>query len=48
MIRKRCAIYIRVSTEMQVEDGYSFEEQEVRLLERAKEKGFEVVGVYRE
>ena len=28
--------------------GYSFEEQEVRLLERAKEKGFEVVGVYRD
>lgn len=28
--------------------GYSFEEQEVRLLQRAKEKGFEVVGVYRD
>lgn len=43
--RQRCYIYIRVSTEMQVE-GYSLEAQEERLREEASRRNMEVVEVF--
>lgn len=42
---ERCYIYLRVSTEMQV-DGYSLEAQENKCRESAKRGGYEVVHVY--
>lgn len=42
----KVAIYTRVSTRMQVEDGHSLEAQKDILTKFAEEKGYEVVGVY--
>jgi len=42
---KRCYLYLRISTEMQVE-GYSLEAQEQRLREEAKRRGMEVAAVF--
>ena len=39
MTKKRCGIYIRVSTQMQVEEGYSYEEQKEILIKRAEHEG---------
>ena len=44
-MRKKCYIYTRVSTKMQV-DGYSLEAQEKRCKAMATAKGYEVVHVY--
>lgn len=43
---KRAALYIRVSTEEQVREGYSVEAQRDNLKRYAKNKGYSVVGVY--
>ena len=42
----RAALYIRVSTEEQVREGYSVEAQRDNLKRYAKNKGYSVVGVY--
>ena len=43
--RKRCYLYLRVSTDMQI-DGFSLEAQEERLRREAKYKEFDVVEVF--
>lgn len=42
----RAAIYTRVSTEGQAEEGYSLDSQERLARERCSREGWEVVGVY--
>jgi site-specific DNA recombinase len=42
----KIGIYIRVSTEDQVRDGYSLDVQREYLLNFAKQQGYEVFGVY--
>ena len=42
----RVALYIRVSTDEQVREGYSLEAQKAHLLEYAKKNGYSVVGLY--
>lgn len=42
----RCAIYRRVSTDMQVEEGFSLEAQRIRLLAYAESQGWTVVEDY--
>lgn len=44
-MKRRCYIYTRVSTSMQV-DGFSLEAQRTRLLKYAEFKELEVVGEY--
>ena len=43
---KRVAIYCRVSTIEQAEEGYSIKEQEMLLMEFCEKQGYEVVQVY--
>ena len=43
--KQKCYIYIRVSTELQI-DGYSFEAQKDRLRSEAKLRGMEICGEY--
>ena len=45
-IKKRAALYIRVSTEEQARHGYSLGEQEHDLRQHAEQHGYIVVGVY--
>lgn len=45
-IKKRAALYIRVSTEEQARHGYSLVEQEHDLRQHAEQHGYIVVGVY--
>lgn len=45
-IKKRAALYIRVSTEEQARHGYSLSEQEHDLRQHAEQHGYIVVGVY--
>lgn len=42
----RAALYVRVSTEEQVREGYSVEAQKANLLDYAKKKGYRVVDTY--
>jgi DNA invertase Pin-like site-specific DNA recombinase len=42
----RAAVYIRVSTEEQAEEGYSLEAQQERLLAYCEAQGWDVAGVY--
>ncbi len=42
----RAAVYIRVSTEEQAEEGFSLEAQEDRLLAYCEAQGWDVAGVY--
>ena len=44
---KKCYLYLRVSTSMQVE-GYSLEAQEERLRKRADYEGMIIAGIYRD
>lgn len=44
----RVAIYLRVSTEEQAIHGYSLETQETELLAYAREKGYKIIGIYRD
>ena len=46
-ISKRCALYIRVSTLHQA-NGYSLETQKALLVRHARDKGYEVAGIYRD
>lgn len=45
---KKCAIYLRVSTQEQVQKGYSLEAQEEKLLAYAKLHDYKVVEIYKE
>lgn len=42
----RCAIYRRVSTEMQREEGFSLEAQKLRLIKFAESQGWSVIDDY--
>ena len=42
----RAALYIRVSTEEQVREGYSLDAQKAHLMEYAKKHEYSVVGLY--
>jgi len=42
----KTAIYIRVSTNLHVKEGYSIDEQKEKLLEYAKFKGLEIARLY--
>jgi DNA invertase Pin-like site-specific DNA recombinase len=42
----RAAIYIRVSTEEQAEEGFSLEAQEERLKAYCEAQGWDIAGVY--
>lgn len=44
----RVALYIRVSTEEQAQHGYSLQAQEDALLRFSEEKGYKIVGIYRD
>ncbi len=46
-MNKRCVIYVRVSSERQV-DGYSLDSQEELCKNRAEQLGYDIVNVYRE
>lgn len=44
----RCAVYVRVSTEDQVREGFSLEEQRERLQAFCKFKGYEIYDYYKD
>ena len=46
--KKRAFGYIRVSTSMQVESGYSLDDQENKIREKAKLEGYELVEIFRD
>ena len=46
--RKVAGIYIRVSTEDQVREGFSLDEQEESLRKLCEYKGYKIYKVYRE
>ena len=46
MKKIRCAIYDRVSTEIQATSGLSLDTQKELLTEYAKSHGYEIVGYY--
>ncbi len=46
MSRIRCAIYDRVSTELQVKEGLSLDAQKAALTDYALSHGYEIVGYY--
>lgn len=46
--KKIAGIYIRVSTEDQAREGFSLGEQEEKLRQLCKYKGFEVFKVYKD
>lgn len=46
MPKIRCAIYDRVSTDMQVKEGLSLEAQKAALTDYALSHGYEIVGYY--
>lgn len=45
---KGCLIYTRVSTHRQAEEGYSLNQQEVSCRNLARQKGYQVLQIYRE
>lgn len=44
----RVALYPRVSTEEQVLNGYSLDAQEEELIKYANDRGYKIVGIYRD
>lgn len=42
----RCAIYARVSTEMQAKDGFSIDGQIETIKNHCEARGYEIVEVY--
>jgi site-specific DNA recombinase len=46
--KKRAAVYCRVSTAGQEEDGTSLDTQELRCREFAEQRGYELIGVFRD
>lgn len=47
MLKKKCILYVRVSTEEQIK-GYSLDAQEEQNTEFANQQGYEVVKIFRE
>jgi len=47
-ITVKCAIYVRVSTEEQAQEGYSLDEQEKRCRAHCESKGDEIFRIYRD
>lgn len=47
-MQKRAALYVRVSTEAQAEEGYSIDEQLIRLRAYCKAQDWVVAGVYQD
>lgn len=45
-IKRKCALYMRVSTENQVREGFSLGEQSLRLLEYCKAMGYDIYDFY--
>ncbi len=43
----RCGIYVRVSTNNQMLDGESLDEQEKKLINYCKVKNWDIVKIYR-
>ncbi len=48
MNKKKCIIYVRVSTEEQAVKGYSLDAQEDVNISFAKNLGYEVIKIFRE
>ncbi|VXB53161.1 conserved hypothetical protein [Exiguobacterium sp. 8H] len=46
MIQKRAALYVRVSTQEQANEGYSVEAQQEKLEAYAKARGYIIQGIY--
>ena len=44
--KKKCGLYLRVSTEDQAREGFSLPEQRERLETFCKFKGYEIVDYY--
>ena len=42
--KKKCGLYMRVSTEDQAREGFSLPEQKERLESFCKFKGYEIIG----
>lgn len=42
--KKKCGLYMRVSTEDQAREGFSLSEQKERLESFCKFKGYEIIG----
>lgn len=47
-IVKNCLIYARVSTDRQVREGHSLDDQVSRLMKYAQEKGWRILDVYKD
>ncbi|MBO5143089.1 MAG: recombinase family protein [Clostridia bacterium] len=46
--KKKCGLYVRVSTEDQAREGFSLPEQKERLESFCKFKGYEIVDYYQD
>lgn len=46
LYHKRCALYIRVSSDEQARHGFSLGEQRIDLEQYAKGKGYDIMGLY--
>ena len=46
--KKKCGLYMRVSTEDQVREGFSLPEQKERLEAYCKFKGYEIIDYYQD
>ncbi len=47
-VKKRCGLYMRVSTEDQAREGFSLPEQKERLESYCKFKGYEIIDYYQD
>ena len=46
--KKKCGLYMRVSTEDQAREGFSLQEQKERLESFCKFKGYEIIDYYQD
>ena len=46
--KKKCGLYMRVSTENQAREGFSLPEQKERLESFCKLKGYEIIDYYQD
>ena len=46
--KKKCGLYMRVSTEDQAREGFSLPEQKERLESFCKFKGYEIIDYYQD
>ena len=45
-MNKKAGLYVRVSTERQVKEGYSIEAQKENLINFSNRQGFNIVDIY--